>query len=251
MPTPVACSLRVAASPLEGATPAARRSRFRGVSGVRLFSALALAVFCSFGASAARAQQVALSGLSQGKALLVIDGAAPRFLLPGQTHQGVRLLSAQGDSAVIEVQGQRQVLRVGDAPVSVGKGRPTDGAGAQRIVLTADAQGHFMPPGQINGREVQFLVDTGATLVILSESDARRINLAYEKGRKVKVSTANGAVAGYEVRLASIRVGEAQVYDVPGIVLPQNMPFVLLGNSFLTRFQMQRSNDQLTLERRF
>jgi aspartyl protease family protein len=46
-------------------------------------------------------------------------------------------------------------------------------------------------------------------------------------------------------------VGEAQVYDVPAIVLPQSMPFVLLGNSFLTRFQMQRNNDQMTLERRF
>jgi len=197
------------------------------------------------------AQQVALSGLSNGRALLVIDGAAPRFLQPGQSHQGVRLLSAQGETAVIEVQGQRQTLRVGDAPVSVGQGKPTGGSGAQRVVLTADSHGHFMPAGQINGREVQFMVDTGATLVILSESDARRINLAYEKGRKVKVSTANGAVAGYEVRLASIKVGEAQVYDVPGIVLPQSMPFVLLGNSFLTRFQMQRDNDQLTLERRY
>ncbi|MGE0097967.1 MAG: TIGR02281 family clan AA aspartic protease [Hydrogenophaga sp.] len=209
---------------------------------------LALACWL-FAAAPVLAQQVALSGLSNGRALLVIDGAKPRFLLPGQTHNGVRLLSAQGDSAVIEIRGQRQTLRVGDAPVSLGKAAAE--TGAQRIVLTADAQGHFMPPGQINGREVQFMIDTGATVVILSESDARRINLAYEKGRKVKVSTANGAVAGYEVRLASIRVGEAQVYDVPGIVLPQSMPFVLLGNSFLTRFQMQRNNDQLTLERRF
>lgn len=200
-------------------------------------------------AQPALAQQVALSGLSNGRALLVIDGGKPRFVLPGQTHNGVRLLSALGDSAVIEVNGQRQTLRVGDAPVSLGNA--AEQTGAQRIVLTADAQGHFMPPGQINGREVQFMVDTGATLVILSESDAKRINLAYDKGRKVKVSTANGVVAGYEVRLASIRVGEAQVYDVPGIVLPQSMPFVLLGNSFLTRFQMQRNNDQLTLERRF
>mgnify|MGYP006150042011 CR=1 FL=1 len=200
-------------------------------------------------AGPAAAQQVALSGVAGGKALVTIDGAAPRFLSPGQAHQGVKLLNMQGETAVIEVNGQRQTLRVGDAPVSLGKA--TEQTGAQRIVLTADAQGHFMPPGQINGREVQFMVDTGATLVILSESDARRINLAFDKGRKVKVNTANGAVAGYEVRLATIRVGEAQVYDVPAIVLPQSMPFVLLGNSFLTRFQMQRNNDQMTLERRF
>ncbi len=215
----------------------------------RATAVLAFACWLLLPAMPALAQQVALSGLSNGRALLVIDGAKPRFVLPGQTHMGVRLLSAGGDSAVVEVNGQRQTLRVGDAPVSLGKTAPD--TGAQRIVLTADAQGHFMPPGQINGREVQFMVDTGATLVILSESDARRINLAYDKGRKLKVSTANGPVAGHEVRLASIRVGDALVYDVPAIVLPQSMPFVLLGNSFLTRFQMQRSNDQLTLERRF
>jgi aspartyl protease family protein len=216
---------------------------------MRPATALLVLALWLLAAMPALAQEVALAGLSNGRALLVIDGAKPRFLLPGQTHSGVRLMSALGDSAVVEVNGQRQTLRVGDAPVSLGQAAQK--AGAQRIVLTADAQGHFMPPGQINGREVQFLIDTGATLVILSESDARRINLAYDKGRRVKVSTANGAVAGYEVRLGSIRVGEAQVFDVPAIVLPQSMPFVLLGNSFLTRFQMQRNNDQMTLERRF
>lgn len=108
-----------------------------------------------------------------------------------------------------------------------------------------------MPPGQINGRQVQFMVDTGATQVVLSESDAKRINLKYEQGRKVNVSTANGGVVGHQVRLDSVRVGEAQVYDVTAIVLPQPMAFVLLGNSFLSRFQMQRTNDQLTLDKRF
>jgi len=65
------------------------------------------------------------------------------------------------------------------------------------------------------------------------------------------VSTANGAVAGYGVQLDSVRVGEAVVYGVPAVVLPQPMPYVLLGNSFLSRFQMKRQNDQLTLERRY
>ncbi|WP_236574155.1 retropepsin-like aspartic protease family protein [Hydrogenophaga sp. PBL-H3] len=197
----------------------------------------------------AAAQQVALAGVAGGKALVTIDAAAPRFLSPGQAHQGVKLLSVLGDAAVIEVNGQRQTLRVGEAPVSQGQSK-TD-AGGKRVVLTADSQGHFMPPGQINGRQVQFMVDTGATQVILSESDAKRINLKYELGRKVNVSTANGGAVGYQVRLESVRIGEAQVFDVSAIVLPQPMPFVLLGNSFLSRFQMQRTNDQLTLDRRY
>lgn len=195
------------------------------------------------------AQSVTLSGVAGNKALLIIDAAAPKFLSVGQTHQGVKLLSVQGETAVVEVGGQRQSLRVGDAPVSVGQ--RGNNAGDQRIVLTADSQGHFLPAGQINGRAVQFLVDTGASLVILSEADAKRINLPYEQGQKVRVSTANGGAVGYQVRLDSVRVGTAQVFAVPAIVLPQAMPYVLLGNSFLTRFQMQRNNDQLTLERRY
>jgi aspartyl protease family protein len=212
----------------------------------RLLLPLLLSAFVPLGAFA---QSVALSGVAGAKALLTIDGGAPKFLSPGQTHQGVKLLGTQGESATVEVGGQRQTLRVGDAPVSVGRGGPVATASA-RVVLTADGQGHFMPPGQINGRAVQFMVDTGASQVILSESDARRIDLKFEQGQPVRVSTANGNATGYSVRLSSVKVGDVQAYDVAAIVLPQPMPFILLGNSFLTRFQMQRTNDQLTLEKR-
>ena len=208
----------------------------------------ALLMALALGGSA-QAQQVALTGLSGNRALLVIDGAAPRFLSPGQSQGNVRLISASGETAVIEVQGQRQTLRVGDAPVSLGAAPPAQGSAS--VVLTADGQGHFTPSGQINGRSVQFLVDTGATQVILAEAEAKRIGLNYLAGQRLRVTTANGSVAGHGVRLDSVRVGEAVVYDVPAVVLPQPMPFVLLGNSFLSRFQMKRQNDQLTLEKRF
>jgi aspartyl protease family protein len=197
----------------------------------------------------ASAQSVALSGVAGGKALVTIDASAPRFLSPGQSHQGVKLLATQGETATVEVNGQKQTLRVGEAPVSAGRGAASTN-GPARIVLTADSQGHFMPAGQINGRAVQFMVDTGASQVVMSESDARRINLRYEQGQPVRVSTANGTATGYRVTLSSVRVGDALVYEVAAVVLPQAMPYVLLGNSFLTRFQMQRTNDQLTLEKR-
>jgi len=211
--------------------------------------ALCFALLLGGAAWAAQAQTVVLSGVAGAQALLVVDGSAPKFVRVGQTHLGVKLLSVQGDTAVVDAQGQRQTLRVGEAPVSVGQ-RMAD-AGAQRTVLTADSQGHFMPQGQINGRTVQFMVDTGATWVILSEPEAKRIQLKYEQGPPVRVSTANGTVQGRQVQLDSVKVGNAQVFAVQAIVLPQAMPYVLLGNSFLTRFQMQRQNDQLTLERRY
>ena len=211
-----------------------------------LLTAVALLVI---GSLPAAAQQVSIGGVSGSRALLIVDGGAPRFVAAGQTHQGVKLLKVEGDTATVEIDGRRQSLRVGEAPVSLGGGAAPQGSG--RVVMTADSRGHFSPAGQINGRSVQFLVDTGATEVILSEIEARRINLEFAKGQRVTVSTANGQVNGHRIQLDSVRVGEAMIYGVSAIVLPQPMPAVLLGNSFLNRFQMQRTNDQLTLERRY
>ena len=64
-------------------------------------------------------------------------------------------------------------------------------------------------------------------------------------------ATRNGAVLGYQVRLNSVKVGDATLYDVPAVVMPMPMPYVLLGNSFLSRFQLSRDNSQLILEKRY
>lgn len=214
-----------------------------GLGRVRLTALLLAAA-----ASGAWAQDVALTGVSGGRALLVIDGGTPRFLAGGDQRSGVKVISVGADSAVVDVGGQRRELRLGQAPFNFESGASRD---SSRIVLQADGAGHFLTPGQINGKAVQFIVDTGATVVILSQADADRIGLRADNGRPVNLTTANGVVQGRQVVLSSVRVGSAQVYDVPGVVMPQPMPFVLLGNSFLSRFQMQRTNDQMVLERRF
>jgi aspartyl protease family protein len=206
------------------------------------------ALFVSFMANAF-AQSVALSGVSGSKALITVDSAAPRFLSPGQTHQGVKLLSTNGESATVEIDGKQQILRMGEAPVSVGN-RGGSGGSGKRIVMTADSRGHFMPQGNINGKPVQFLVDTGASVVAIGEPEAKRIGLPYLKGQRVMMNTANGSAVGYELKLDKVTLGDVVAYDVTAVVTPQAMPFVLLGNSFLTRFQMNRTNDQMTLEKR-
>ncbi|TMH11836.1 MAG: TIGR02281 family clan AA aspartic protease, partial [Betaproteobacteria bacterium] len=102
----------------------------------------------------------------------------------------------------------------------------------------------------INGRAVQFMVDTGATMVAMGQADAERIGLNYKSGQQGLVKTANGAVPVRRVALNSVRIGDVQVYNVEAVVLPVQMDAILLGNSFLTRFQMKRENDRLTLELR-
>ena len=209
---------------------------------------LLLAAVAALACGAALAQSVALQGMMGSKALLIVDGAAPKSVAPGETHQGVKVLSTVGDQAVLEFGGKRHTLRVGDAPASVGGGGAPRG---NRIVLPAGTGGHFMAQGAINGKAVIFMVDTGATSVAMGLPEAERLGIDYKRGQLGRGSTANGIVTIWRVKLASVRIGDVEIFDVDGTVLPTGMPYVLLGNSFLGRFQMKRDNDQLVLERRY
>lgn len=209
-----------------------------------LFLALAAA------AGGALAQNVTLQGVLGTKALIMVDGGAPRAVAPGEAHQGVKVLGVAGDQATVEVAGQRQVLRVGEAPVSVGNGTGGGGRGS-KIVIPAGSGGHFVTQGSINGRPVQFMVDTGATSVAIGVAEAERIGLDFRRAPSGMGGTANGMVRLWRVRLPAVRIGDVEVYDVEGAVLNASMPYVLLGNSFLNRFQMMRDQQQLVLERRY
>ena len=200
-------------------------------------------------AHAAMAQSVVLAGMLGSRALVIVDGSTPKSVAVGESHKGVKLHSTDGDTAVVEVAGRRQTLRVGEAPANVGAG--AGAVGGDKIVLTASSGGHFLKQGQINGKSVELMVDTGATSVGIGIEDAKRLGLNYQAGQPVRVSTANGTVLGWRIKLASVRVGDVEIFDVDGVVSSGSMPYVLLGNSFLTRFQMTRTNDQMVLLKRY
>ena len=197
----------------------------------------------------AMAQSVAMTGAMGRKALLVIDGGAPKALASGEVHQGVKVISVGSDQAVVEVTGHRQAVTLGAAPVSVGRRSASSGNG--QIVLSAGSGGHFLAQGSINGRATQFVVDTGATMVSMGESEARRLGINFESGQRMRAHTANGVATGYRISLSSLRIQDVEVYNVEAAVMPVGMPFILLGNSFLSRFQMKQENGTMTLTRRF
>jgi aspartyl protease family protein len=194
------------------------------------------------------AQSVALSGMFGSKALLIVNGSAPKAVAAGESHLGVKVISVSGEQAVLDIKGQRSTLRVGDAPVSVGAQRDT--TSSNKIILPLGQGGHFFAQGMVNGKSMQFMVDTGATTVALGQSDAKRMGIDYEKGRPVRMNTANGAAQGWLIKLSSLRIGDVEVFEVDAIVGP-NMPYALLGNSFLSRFSMNRTSDIMVLERRY
>jgi aspartyl protease family protein len=203
-------------------------------------------------ASAAAQSSVAMTGSMGSKALLVINGGPPKALAAGDTHAGVKVIGVKSDQAVVEIAGKRETVTLGGAPVSVGVGAGGGGgATGTQIVLSASSGGHFMTQGSINGRATGFMVDTGATSVAMGMDEAKRLGIKYEGGERYHSSTANGNVVGYRIMLTSLRIQDVEVNNVEAAVLPGAMPFILLGNSFLNRFQMKRDNDVLTLTRRY
>jgi len=189
---------------------------------------------------------VALSGRFGDKALLVIDGQA-RTVATGARVQGVRLLQLGDGTALVEVNGERRTLVLG-TPVDLGAAGP--GAGTT-IVLNAASGGHYWADGAVDGKSVRFLVDTGASSISMSQAQAVRLGIAFRDAPRQVGNTANGQIVVNRVKLGSVRVGEVTLYDVDAVVVPATMDFVLLGNSFLSRFEMRQENDVMTLTRRY
>ena len=216
-----------------------------GVHNLRVFLLLLL-----LGAGAASAVDINVVGLTAGKAVVSIEGGKPRTLTVGQiTPEGVKLISATSESAVFEVAGERRTLGVGEG-AAVASAAPA--RGGDTVTLFSDARGHFTTIGVVNGVSLNFLVDTGATSVVLSSADARRAGVNYLGGTRVLTQTANGVVPVYSVKLDSLRVGDITVTNVDASVIEgDKLPIALLGMSFLNRMEMRRDGTTLTLIRRF
>jgi aspartyl protease family protein len=212
------------------------------------FVSLTAVALLGLGTLAAAAQTVTFNGhIGTHKALLVIDGE-PHTVAVGTTVRGVRLLTLSDAQAEVEVGAARRTLALGAGAVRASAG-PANGGGSA-IVLTAGTNGHFRTTGQINGKSIEFMVDTGASVVSMGQAEADRLGLDYRNGTAGLARTANGVVPTRSIVLTSVRIGDVEVANVEASVHPGSLGIVLLGNSFLTRFQMKRENDVMRLEKR-
>jgi len=119
------------------------------------------------------------------------------------------------------------------------------------VTIPRDRRGHFQTDGRIEGQRINFMVDTGASVVALTETDAARIGMRPSRGDfNATVTTANGTVKGARIRLASIDVGGLVVRDVDALVLPEGvLSENLLGLSYLSRLKrFEFANGQMVLQ---
>jgi aspartyl protease family protein len=147
--------------------------------------------------------------------------------------------------------------RLGNAPAPAAlaaRSPASDNGGAansRSVVVSRDQRGHFAVDARIDGRRVAFMVDTGASVIALTASEAARLGIHPPASAYIaEVKTANGSVLGAPTHLDVVEVGGLAVRDVAALVLPdQALSENLLGLSFLSRLRrFEYSNGKLVLE---
>ena len=194
-----------------------------------------------------QAEDILVMGLFKDMAILTIDGKQ-RKLRVGQTSpEGVKLISANSEEAVLEIQGKRETYQLGS---HISTRFIQDKKAIAQIWPT---QGMYLTSGSINGQAVDFLIDTGASWVAMNANHARRLGIDYRYvGIKSWAGTANGRVRVYIVKLKKVTVGEIELHNIDGAVMEGNSPTtILLGNSFLNRLEMSRKGVMLMLKKNY
>jgi len=204
-----------------------------------------LAALCA--ALPAGATDVTVIGLFPNMAVVTIDRGSPKTLKVGErTSEGVLLVSVANGNAVLEIDGKRQTLEMGQHFET-----PAMSSARTSVTLAQDSRGHFRTDAQVNGAHLRFLVDTGATTVMIPMSEAQRLGIDWVNGAPISMRVADGRVLrGYRVSLETVSVGEVTLYNVEAVVSPGTGE-PLLGMSFLSRTEMRNDGQSLVLTKRY
>jgi len=212
-------------------------------------SAVLLLTLTIVSAPFAEVGKVSVVGLFKDKAIITISGKQ-RVVQAGETTpEGVKLISANSEQAVLEIDGNTATYKLG-SHISTNYTKPAQSPAVQ---IWPDSQGMYSTVGSINGYLVNFLVDTGATVIAMNRNEARRLGLAYlVDGTPSYAATASGVVAAYQMNLNRVKVGDIQLTNVEATVIDGDFPTqVLLGNSFLNRLEINRDGKMLELRKKF
>jgi aspartyl protease family protein len=122
--------------------------------------------------------------------------------------------------------------------------------GNRRVVLTADPRGHFQGTFRINGRKIEGMIDTGASVIAINRSSARKLGLSVSSSDfKYRVNTANGTIKAARVLLKRVELQSIRVQDVDAFVLDdKSLTGTLIGMSFLNKLNSyQARNGEMVL----
>jgi aspartyl protease family protein len=192
---------------------------------------------------------VRVVGLFPNAAVVNVDGQRTLLKVGQEGPMGLQLISADSRSAVLSINGRQQRMELSRDYNQGGYSTPEK----QRLIIARGRGGHYWVNGSVNGSSMPFLLDTGASAVALNAVQARRLGIDFmASGKPMQVTTASGVERGWQVTLRSVKVGAIEVLGVEAIVLEGNFPAdALLGMSFLNRIGWRQEQDALVLEAKY
>jgi len=189
-------------------------------------------------------EKLEVQALFSNKAVLLIDGKRHILAVSETSPEGVKVISANSHGAVLEVDGQQKQYNLGHTVSTTFAKRKS-----QKETIYINSSGMYKTFGNINGRSVRFLVDTGASAISMNSSQAKQLGIRYKRtGVPAGVSTASGYAKAYRVHLKTVSVGEIKQTNVEAFVIEGNHPGpILLGMTFLGSLSVEHSGNAMTL----
>lgn len=196
---------------------------------------------------AVEAHQVLLVGLFKDTAVIDVQGKQ-QVLKVGQTSpDGIKLIATSRSQATLSIDGKEHQLSLSRALSGGYQRKPS-----LSHSITINGTGQYFTAGSINGHTVTFLVDTGATAVALNTEQARRLGIDFVNGELGQVSTAGGFVKAYSVTLDRVKIGSIEVKNVRASVLEGVYPvYALLGMTYLRHVEIAEDNGMMTLTQKY
>lgn len=197
-------------------------------------------------------ENIIINGLFKDKVVVTIDGKQQILKKNKLTPEGVKLIKSNSKEAIIEIDGISKIFtldeKIGNTFKTTSDDKNTISI-RKRAIIKGDANGMYLTKGQINGKTVEFLIDTGATYVSMSSDLAKQLKIKYEKGNKIQLETAKGMSIAYEIKLKKVKVGDIELYNILGVVSDDMPSITLLGMSFLRKLDMKRKGKTMILEK--
>jgi aspartyl protease family protein len=193
----------------------------------------------------AQAHEIQVVGLFKNAAVLKIDNQQ-KLIRVGDERNHVRLIAANSEKAMVEVEGKRFVLSMADnMGIRVGLPAATN---AQAHLISNG--GMYTITGSINQQLADFVVDTGASYITMSPQHAQRLNLDYSNAQKIMMNTAKGKTTAHLFTVKSVRIGGIELHNVKAAVVNElDSSRMLLGMSFLSQVEIQQKNGLMVLRK--
>jgi len=200
-----------------------------------------------FYASAYAMPDIRVDGLFNGRAVISINGQSKLMKAGQEGPHGVKLVSSDSKQAVIAVNGK--IIKLG---LSERISSSYSEAEVAEVRLLSGRNGHYFVDGAVNGRTVNFLVDTGASVIAMNIHVAKKLGINYRSAPTVKMSTASGLADAYEVYLDKVTIGNITQHKVRSVIHVGDFPQItLLGNSFLSKVAMTEEKGVMVLRQKF